>query len=106
VTEKRFRELLEQQAEAIISDIRGDREANGDEPLDYGYECYANPVPLPLQAEVCSDLIGAVYAGDLGTWFFTPDGEGIGMFGIDRTLAAQVMPRVFGPAGIYSYEGF
>lgn len=53
-----FYEKLVERAEAIARDINGDREAEGQEPYDTGFECYT------------FNKLGLIYMGDLGSWAF------------------------------------
>lgn len=86
MTEERFRELLEAQAEGIVRDIRGDLEADGrGGEFDYGYECpirYVNDRfgdTLMLGPDDPA-MIGMIYMGDLGHWFYAPSGDTIESF--------------------------
>lgn len=99
---EQFRELLEQAAQGIMFDIRCDHGTTIYEGYDYGYECYTDPIPSLYQADFGADIIGVIYAGELGAWFYVPDGpDAIEMASVERELAAKLMPRIFGPGGIY-----
>ena len=90
-----FRDLLEERAEGIVRDIRGDLEADGRAgEFDFGYECPIRQVPENLRYLIGGEeFVGMVYMGDLGRWLFVPDGEN----GIMDYLVAKDIRRLFAP---------
>lgn len=108
MTETEMHELADSRARAIMSDIEGD---NPDKDLDYGYEVYVGEIPPSIQDQFGADIMGCVYAGELGIWFFLPNATGDGLDAVwlssrdelnGMTFPELIFPRIFGKDGVYA----
>ena len=85
MSEERFRELLEEKAQAISQDIQGDLMYQP-EDMDTSYECYVYTIEPGNRP---SYLLGYIYMGPMGEWSYIEDDTGDGIEE-DHTVLAQV----------------
>jgi len=98
MNEQGFHRLLEQQAATTIADIVGDNP----DVTDTGTETYVTEIPHSRHMDLGQGFVGAIYAGELGTWCYAQTGsEAIEPIFLDQQDMAELWPHIFGEHGIY-----